>query len=227
MTDDGTLLNKDESQQLRTLFNRSPHPYRQVGSETYTRFTLDHSEQPGRPSSRAVQSEESRPFSPDASFISATSPSDSGTEADDEKPLLKALTAPPVRPRKGLKGLIPGEGATSSWSVSSGLDNDKIKSRARYPSATRQKSRDNGSSNPRVTKDSRSRLEIRRRVFEIVLFAIIGWVSLLGVDRQARASTGVYFKNFLLIAASLSAPRYNRHSCLHHLHFMAHNMVAL
>ena len=227
MTDDEPFLDKDEPQQLRTLFNRSPHPYHQLGSDTQARFTLDDSEQPGRLSPQAIQPEVSGPFSPDFSFVSATSPSDSGTEADDEKPLLKALAAPPVRPRKGLKGLISGDGATSSWSISSGADEEKIKSLARQPSGSRQKTRRDGLGNPRVTSDSRNGLETRRRLFEIILFTIIAWVSLLDVDPQARASTDASFKKFLLIAASLLAPHCNHHRRLHYAQFMAHNTIVL
>ncbi|KAJ4988395.1 phosphatidate cytidylyltransferase [Stagonosporopsis vannaccii] len=90
------------------LFRRSPHPYlrhradlsnTQTPSSTSSNNTSA-SRTPPRSSGRTISDEDRRKRRKRAS----QSPSESGTEADDEGyQFVKALPAPPLRPRKGLR----------------------------------------------------------------------------------------------------------------------------
>src|SRR5262245_9514340 len=87
------------------LFRRSPHPYHRrrhelrstqpspgFPSNDFTRPSL-------QPSGRTISDEDGR-----KRRKISQSPSESGTEADDEGyGFIKALPAPPLRPRKGLR----------------------------------------------------------------------------------------------------------------------------
>ena len=76
--------------------SRSPHPYHRSGSGPHTSGGREDNANLLRMT--ATQSDERH----------LHSPSDSGTEADDERgTFLKGLPAPPLRPRKGLRGGTP------------------------------------------------------------------------------------------------------------------------
>src|SRR3954451_14065609 len=85
-----TPLSPEAAENLRQ-FNRSPHPYhrsQRIGSHTPSEYG-DH-------------------LHPLSYSRSSRTPSDSGTEADDESTgILRGLPAPPLRPHKGLRS---GEG---------------------------------------------------------------------------------------------------------------------
>lgn len=90
------------------LFRRSPHPYlrhradlsnAQLPSENSSN-NASATRTPPRPSDRTIPDEDYRK----RRKRNSQSPSESGTEADDEGyQFVKALPAPPLRPRKGLR----------------------------------------------------------------------------------------------------------------------------
>ncbi|KAF2876298.1 hypothetical protein BDV95DRAFT_602299 [Massariosphaeria phaeospora] len=92
------------------LFRRSPHPYHRRQKIESPSFSLHRppSSPSLLPSSRTTSDADGRKrrkVSP--------SPSESGTEADDEGyGFVKALPAPPLRPRKGLRDVLGNGGAT-------------------------------------------------------------------------------------------------------------------
>lgn len=104
---DADALALDDTVELEQ-FRRSPHPYLRHGDQTQR-------QSPG-PTHRAPRPSQSRPSSePPGKTMhdkdgrtrrkrAPHSPSESGTEADDEGySLVKALPAPPLRPHKGLR----------------------------------------------------------------------------------------------------------------------------
>jgi len=110
------------------------------------------------------------------------SPSESGTEADDEGyGSIKALPAPPLRPRKGLRdtrGAAP-DGITSPLLTPTALDQDTR--RSSFDSTSNSRKADNG----RMVTDEerravraksvrRRRAEILRRASELALLVAIG-----------------------------------------------------
>lgn len=107
------MLDVQSSRKQQPL-SRSPHPYHRHSVEVPDRFHIIDSD---NLSSRLVcQSEQLIPSDRgnDTDYFVldnhkrrkiSSSPNESGTEADDERPpLLKGLPPPPLRPRKGLKG---------------------------------------------------------------------------------------------------------------------------
>ncbi|KAF1929679.1 uncharacterized protein M421DRAFT_419457 [Didymella exigua CBS 183.55] len=90
------------------LFRRSPHPYLRHRADLSNAQTPSEpssnnasaSRTPPRPSDRTISDEDRRK----RRKRNSQSPSESGTEADDEGyQFVKALPAPPLRPRKGLR----------------------------------------------------------------------------------------------------------------------------
>lgn len=90
------------------LFRRSPHPYLRHRADLSNAHTpsdtssnnASASRTPPRSSDRTIFDEDHRK----RSKRNSQSPSESGTEADDEGyQFVKALPAPPLRPRKGLR----------------------------------------------------------------------------------------------------------------------------
>lgn len=163
----------------------------------------------------------------------STSPSDSGTEADDESGgLLRGLPAPPARPRKGLKeaglgeiGHIPSPLLTPSY-----LDEGPQKGSLQYPrkrqeSARNQPGTDVEIQHLRFKLARKRRAEILRRIVETALVGLLGLVIITndkvhiatrhwdrgrtpvqGVN-QGRADTCVFFlellSHFLIMGALL------------------------
>lgn len=122
--------------------DRSPHPYARKGSVSQTNFT-------NVPHRRGVNNHDDEqahdiigyntPTVPEdvgswEACASHTTSSESATEADDESertgPLLKALPAPLLRPRKGLKGQALG--GTSPLLTPAQLDRDDLRTLQGY-----------------------------------------------------------------------------------------------
>ena len=124
----------------------------------------------------------------------AASPSDSGTEADDESGLvLQSLPAPPLRWHKGLKGQ-DGEGPTSPLLTPSYLDDEtqglelerQLSHHADYQSSA---SINDGKRRIREKFTKRRRAELFRRVTETILLGIVGYIAFL---RHANLIVGVW-----------------------------------
>jgi len=166
------------------LFRRSPHPYHRRQHELRTAQTASES-----PSNDLLSSTQPSHYSrADANrrdhIKRSQSPSESGTEADDEGyGLVKALPAPPLRPRKGLRD---GRGSglddeTSPLLTPSQVDEDAHKLSGNYFRARKEELR---SGEPSPTDDEarirrqkylkRRRSELIRRVTETALLCIIG-----------------------------------------------------
>jgi hypothetical protein len=122
------------------------------------------------------------------------SPSESGTEADDESfSYTKALPAPPLRPRKGLKmALATGfDGQMTPLLTPTAIDEEAT--RFDFPTATSKKaglertSTDDELREARAKFVKRRRAELVRRASEVLLLAIIG-LRILG-NELIRSST--------------------------------------
>ncbi|KAJ5759112.1 hypothetical protein N7520_006268 [Penicillium odoratum] len=150
-------------------FTRSPHPYhhsRRLGSCT--------------------PSEQGDRLQPLTYSKFSRTPSDSGTEADDESTgILRGLPAPPLRPRKGLRSGGNGFVDSDAW----------LPSLHPWPSLARQSTRasrrsldekqaDGEAEKTRQLKAKR-RVEILRRLLETALLLSVGAVVLL--RREARS----------------------------------------
>ncbi|KAJ5175093.1 uncharacterized protein N7482_000970 [Penicillium canariense] len=155
---------------LRQL-TRSPHPYhrsRRLGSRTP-------SEQGDRLQPLSYYSKSSR------------TPSDSGTEADDESTgILRGLPAPPIRPRKGLRSGGNGVLDTDAW----------LPTLQPWPSFARQTGRISRRSSEEETEGKaaeeeqisrQKRVEILRRLMETALLLSVGAVVLLQQDARSIA----------------------------------------
>ena len=123
-----------------------------------------------------------------------TSPSDSGTEADDESGfVLQSLPAPPLRWHKGLKGQ-DGEGSASPLLTPSYLDDERqglelerqLSRHADYQSSA---SVNDGKRIIREKFTRRRRAELLRRLSETVLLGIVGYIAFI---RQADLIIGVW-----------------------------------
>ncbi|KAJ5891540.1 uncharacterized protein N7473_007768 [Penicillium subrubescens] len=154
-------------------FTRSPHPYhrsnnRRLGSRTP-------SEHGDRLQPLSAYSKSSR------------TPSDSGTEADDESTgILRGLPAPPVRPRKGLRSGANGSLDTDAW----------LPTLQPWPSFVRQTLRASRRSSSEETEDRfaegkhmrrQRRVEILRRLMETALLLSVGAVVLVQEDARSIA----------------------------------------
>ncbi|KAJ5923586.1 hypothetical protein N7454_008831 [Penicillium verhagenii] len=153
-------------------FTRSPHPYhhrQRLGSRT--------------------PSEQGDRLQPLTSYSkSSRTPSDSGTEADDESTgILRGLPAPPLRPRKGLRSGGNGVGDSDAW----------LPSLHPWPSFARQSSRGSRRSSDEKQAEgeaeearklrAKRRVEILRRLLETALLFSVGAVVLLQRDARSLA----------------------------------------
>jgi hypothetical protein len=186
-------------------FRRSPHPYlrhkdqiRRQSPDRIRAASQPHS--PPRPPNHTVPDNDGRMRRKTAS----QSPSESGTEADDEGyTLIKALPAPPLRPHKGLYDLGI-QGVTSPLLTPSQIDDEGRRLSEGYFN-NRKRSKPRGATcktdeEARVAKQrylQRRRNELVRRTTETALLAGIGvlavqgcgcWCKLLGWHRGQRRS---------------------------------------
>ena len=126
----------------------------------------------------------------------AISPSDSGTEADDESGvILKGLPAPPIKWRKGFKD-NEGQGTASPLLTPSYLDDDEQRLAIERQLRRSPTFRTPAAMNDEIIKirekfTRRRRAELLRRISETTLLAIIGYVSCaedLGSLRRSRGA---------------------------------------
>lgn len=162
-----TPLSPEAAENLRQ-FNRSPHPYhrsQRIGSRTPSEYG-DH-------------------LHPLSYSRSSRTPSDSGTEADDESTgILRGLPAPPLRPHKGLRS---GEG--DPW----------LPSLRPWPSFARPVLRASRRSSDEEMEEEAfeakmkfrrtRRVEVLRRLLEAALLMSVGVVVLYQVGARSLAWT--------------------------------------
>ncbi|XPS79251.1 dolichol kinase [Ascochyta lentis] len=180
--------------ELLELFRRSPHPYIrhradlssvQSPSETSSN-NASAPRTPPRPSDRTISDEEHTKRRKHTS----QSPSESGTEADDEGyQFVKALPAPPLRPRKGLRDKQGLEEGLSPLLTPTQIEEEVRK----YSEEYFQEKKDalqGGEASPtdkeaqaaRQKYIKRRRNEIVRRSTETALLVVIGLLSIHGCD---------------------------------------------
>lgn len=164
--------------------SRSPHPYhRRKGTITDAALITRSTSFQGNklPLITGLDRQEGHNLSRDERHRS-TSPSDSGTEADDESGVvLKSLPAPPIRWRKGLRTFDGKETASPLLTPSYLDDEDKrlavecelnLHTKLRSPSLT-----DEGNIKIREKFSQRRRAELLRRISETALLGFVGLVS--------------------------------------------------
>jgi hypothetical protein len=174
------------------LFRRSPHPYHRRRSDKTSPLASAGSSSTHlsravlNPSDRILSDEDDR-----KRRKTSQSPSESGTEADDEGySFVKALPAPPIRPRKGLRDLRGAgiDGGASPLLTPSQVDEEGRRLSAEYFKVGRNWGRAVGE--PSVTDEEagkarqkylkRRRNEIVRRTTETVLLGVIGILAVKG-----------------------------------------------
>ena len=206
-TSSSTNAENESPDQLRQ-FSRSPHPYHRQQSEIHSH--TEHSRQLTEVGAEwSIPSAIGVPSSTNAALgdgqqvggssrrwqDSSKSPSDSGTEADDEgNGFLKGLPAPPHRARKGLRdarGWVVAATPSPLLSPSPleadqrALSLDNISERrssahARHSADEEEKARERSI--------QRRRAEIVRRSSEVLLLGIIGGIVYRGIGVSGAAS---------------------------------------
>jgi len=176
------------------LFRRSPHPYLRHRADLSNAQSLSQASSTNasasgtsRPSDRAISDEDHRK----RRKRNSQSPSESGTEADDEGyQFVKALPAPPLRPRKGLrdrKGLR--EEGLSPLLTPTQIEEEARKYSDEYFQDGKNTSQP-GEASPtdkeakaaRQKYIKRRRNEVVRRTSETALLAGIGFLAVNGCD---------------------------------------------
>lgn len=169
----GTATSSEVLAEDLRQFTRSPHPYHR----SRRLFSRTPSEQGDR-----LQPERAPSYSK-----ASRTPSDSGTEADDESTgVLRGLPAPPVRPHKGLRAGGNGAGDSDAW----------LPSLQPWPSLVRSSTKGSrgssgeeagGKAAERTRIKRRARVEILRRLLETALLLSVGVVVLLQRDARSLA----------------------------------------
>lgn len=182
----------DEGQQQHgRRFSRSPQPYYRRSFDEPEKLHLNRQVRP-QPlqlvEDRFPQAPGRNPPKKTASHHvrgkdNPTSPSDSGTEADDERPLLKALTAPPLRPRKGLKSAkgFAADPFASPLLTPSAIEEDKSQLLLGHTIQERRREKptlEEAARKVSVRRRRYGRVEFLRRALEIVLLGVIGYICL-------------------------------------------------
>ncbi|KAF2740466.1 hypothetical protein EJ04DRAFT_211369 [Polyplosphaeria fusca] len=185
---DGDISNEIESLEL---FRRSPHPYhrRQKDLRTADASTESSGNDFLRTSLHASDRTISDQDGRNRRKISQ-SPSDSGTEADDEGyGFIKALPAPPLRPRKGLRDVRGSscDGTASPLLTPSQFDEEGRRFSAEYFKSSKEGSKsgdtlpiDEEAKAARQKYVKRRRAELVRRTTEAALLGAIGLLSVKG-----------------------------------------------
>ena len=186
--------NEDEeiSRNQAPRLSRSPHPYSkrkndmlQDNAKVATCLGTAFVSLPEADSSMTFEKNEHTYFDADhrkrRRYVS--SPSDSGTEADDERARgsLLGLPAPPIRPRKGFKG-SNGSGTESPLLTPSYLDAESRKldlkaQQKRRGSLQSQSHTDEETIKRRQKFSQRRRAELIRRATETTLMGAIGFIA--------------------------------------------------
>lgn len=177
------------------LFRRSPHPYLRhradlsnFQSPSETSNNASASRTPPHGSNRTIQDEDYRK----RRKRNSQSPSESGTEADDEGyQFVKALPAPPLRPRKGLRdqqGLGREEGLSPLWTPAQ-IEEEVRKYSGGYFQERKDASQgvgatltDKEAQAARQKYIKRRRNEVVRRTTETALLAGIGILAINGCN---------------------------------------------
>lgn len=181
----------EEAADLRH-FNRSPHPYARHGLAI--RQSDEHDSHERRAGAGAVgdKQERSALVSEDEtrqghSKSASLTGSESGTEADDERPaFVKALPAPTLRPRKGWKGGNGvGDGALTPLLTPSQLDDEgrRLSQGFFWYGADGSEDRQNVEEDAKAAQEKlyRRRLaEFLRRTSEVALLGVIAISVLFG-----------------------------------------------
>ncbi|KAJ6007742.1 hypothetical protein N7540_011718 [Penicillium herquei] len=153
-------------------FTRSPHPYhrsRRLGSRTP-------SEHGDRLQPLTAYSKSSR------------TPSDSGTEADDESTgLLRGLPAPPLRPRKGLRSGGNGSADADAWLPSLHPWPSFVRPSGRGSRRSSEEEQAEGEALEAKQLSAKRRVEILRRLLETLLLLSVGAVVLLRKESRSLA----------------------------------------
>jgi hypothetical protein len=175
------------------LFRRSPHPYlrhradlsnNHTSSDTSSSNVVAH-QTPPRSSDRTISDQDGRK----RRKLDSQSPSESGTEADDEGyQFVKALPAPPLRPRKGLRdrkglreeGLSPLLTPTQIEEEVHNCSNEYFKDKDDRSKMGVTSSRDEEARAARQKYLKRRRNEVVRRTTETALLAGIGFLAVSG-----------------------------------------------
>ena len=195
--------------QLRR-FSRSPHPYHRQQSEIHSH--TEHSRQYTRAGSQwstlsptqvsgGGETEQQSVTRLGVGFgirhTGSKSPSDSGTEADDEgNGILKGLPAPPQRARKGLReagGLLLDTSTPYSSLTPSCLDGNRrtvspVDSKGQRSSAQGRHDTSEEAVKARDIFTRRRKAEIIRRSAEVLLLGIVGYIIYSGVGVSQAAS---------------------------------------
>ena len=188
----GSTAENDKTEERRNRpIARSPQPYSRRSFEVPERLQLNRRSRPNPlelsadrfPQTRANRAD--LKSAPDCAKRrrNPNSPSDSGTEADDERPLLKALTAPPLRPRKGLR-IAKGFAANAYASpllTPSAVEEDEKTFQASESSAQRSKSEketQQASARLRTKRRRHGRAELLRRTLETALLGLVSVICL-------------------------------------------------
>ena len=194
---------KDDAPSPKFRLARSPHPYHRqsldISKERVSNGTKHEGQHaPPSPLSPIVASSINYAYSDGSEYFDAdsrkrrkisTSPSGSGTEADDERgSLLKGLPAAPVKPRKGLKasGYLAASATESPILTPSYIDIEERKVVGEQNFKSRGGLRKKGALNEeevRKVRDKltkRKRAELLRRVLETLSIAIVGYISYRG-----------------------------------------------
>jgi hypothetical protein len=176
----GTATSSEVLAEDLRQFTRSPHPYhrsRRLGSRT--------------------PSEHGDRLQPLSYSKASRTPSDSGTEADDESTgILRGLPAPPVRPRKGLRAGGNGTGDSDTWLPSLQPWPSFVRSATRGLKGSSEEEAD-GKAAERSRTRRRRRVEILRRLLETALLLSVGAVVLIQKDARSLAWTWRKGRKFL------------------------------
>ena len=193
-----TALKDERNPQRQQHLDRSPHPY---SLQSLTAPERSSSYRQGRPNPLPLSADRFLGFATNNvsrrraqahswNRDNPTSPSDSGTEADDERPLLKALTAPPLRPRKGLKSAktyITDPLASPLLTPSAFEDENYSKLLTAYAAQERKKGKlasDEASSKAKARRKRYGRVELIRRALETILLGAVGYIGLRERNRS-------------------------------------------
>ena len=172
------------------LFRRSPHPYLRHRDEILGQLserTVDVASQAQLAHDAALDGDGRKRRKP-----ASQSPSESGTEADDEGySLVKALPAPPLRPHKGLRESRPLE--TGEWAspllTPTQIDDEAKNFSGGFFDGTKKNQQkgsvyhvDDETRAARQKYMQRRRNELVRRTTETALLAGIGMLAVHGCD---------------------------------------------
>jgi len=166
----GTATSSEVLAEDLRQFTRSPHPYHR-SRRLLSRTPSEHGDR----------------LQPLSYSKASRTPSDSGTEADDESTgILRGLPAPPVRPRKGLRADGNGTGNSDAWLPSLQPWPSFVRSAIRPSRGSSEEGAD-GKAIERTRIRRRRRVEILRRLLETALLLSVGIVVLLQRDARSLA----------------------------------------